>query len=43
VIKNCSRAVNKSRRTEFPRDADKIDIFAVEMPIAITKRMHESL
>ena len=43
VIKNCPRALNISRRTEFLRDAGKIDILAVEMPVAITKRMHESL
>jgi hypothetical protein len=43
VIENCSRAINIDRGAEFVRHASKIDIFAVEMPVAITKRMHESL
>jgi hypothetical protein len=40
VIKNCSGAVNVSRRAEFVRDAGKIDILALELPVAVTKRMH---
>jgi hypothetical protein len=41
VIENCPGAVNIDRGAEFVRDTGKIDIFAVEMPLAITKRMHE--
>src|SRR4026208_2265249 len=40
VIKNCCRAVNINRRAELLRHADKIDILAVQMPVAITKGMH---
>jgi hypothetical protein len=40
VIENCSRTINVSRRAEFLRDAGKVDILTVEMPVAITKRMH---
>jgi len=43
MIENCPGTVNISRRAEFVRDTGKIDIFAVEMPLAITKRMNESL
>jgi hypothetical protein len=43
VIENCPRAVNIDRGAEFLRDTGKIDILAVEMPVAIMKRMHESL
>jgi hypothetical protein len=40
VIKNCSGAVNISRRAELLRDAGKIDILAVKRAVAITERMH---
>src|SRR4030095_8280499 len=40
VSEECSRAVNISRRADFLRDAGKIDILAVEMPVTITERMH---
>jgi hypothetical protein len=40
VIKNCSGAVNISRRAELLRDADKIDVLAVKVAVAIPKRMH---
>jgi hypothetical protein len=40
VIENCSGAVNVSRRAELLRDADKIDVLAVKVAVAIPKRMH---
>ena len=38
VIENCPRAVNVSRRAKFRGNARKIDIFAIEMTIAIVKK-----
>ena len=43
VIENCYRAVNIRWCAKFLRHPDKIDILTVEMPIAITKKMHEIL
>jgi hypothetical protein len=43
MIENCFRAVNISRRAEFIRYTGKIDILAIEMSVAIMKRVHESL
>src|SRR5262245_48715274 len=40
VIENCLRAVNISRCAGLLRDVGKIDILAVEMPVAITEGMH---
>ena len=40
MIENCARAVNISRRAEFLATRVKIDIFAMEMAVAIMKRMH---
>ena len=43
VIENSPRAVNIRRRADFLRNPGKIDILTIEMPIAITKGMHQSL
>jgi len=40
MIENCARAVDIKRRPEFFRDAPEINIFAVKLAVAITKRMH---
>ena len=40
VIENCSRTVNVKWRAKFLGHDCKIDIFAIEMPFAITKKMH---
>ena len=40
VIENCSCAVNIEWRAKFLGHARKIDIFAVEMSIVITEKMH---
>src|SRR6059058_2656511 len=40
VIKNRLRAVNISRRAYFGRDTGEVDLFAIEMPVAIAERMH---
>ena len=43
VIENRARAINIERRAEALRRPRKIDIFAVELPVAIPKRMHDQL
>src|SRR5262249_5934687 len=43
MVENCSCAVDISWSAELLRDTAKIDILAVEMSVAITKGMHESL
>jgi hypothetical protein len=40
MVKNCSGAINIEGRSELPRDLVKIDIFAVETPVAVMKGVH---
>ena len=40
VIENCPRAVDVKWRAKFLGHARKIDIFTVEVPIAMMKKMH---
>ena len=40
MIKNRPRAIYIEGRPKLLRDPVKIDIFAVETPIAVTKEMH---
>src|SRR5205823_1691213 len=40
VVENRPRAVDVKRRPKLFRDAPKIDIFAMKLAVAITKRMH---
>ena len=43
VIQNCSRTVNIERSPELLSNARKIDTFAVQSAVAITKRMHAEM
>ena len=40
MIEDCSRAIYIERRAKFLRDARKIDIFAMELAVAVVERMH---
>ncbi len=41
MIENRARAVDIKRRPKLFGDARKIDIFAMKLAVAITKRMHK--
>jgi hypothetical protein len=43
MIENCPRAVDVKWRTKFVGHVRKIDIFTVEAPIAIVKKMHRRM
>jgi hypothetical protein len=40
MIENCFRAINIEGRSKLPRHPRKIDIFAVETPVAVMKGVH---
>jgi hypothetical protein len=40
MIENRTSAVDIKRRSKLLSDECKIDIFAMKLPVAITKRMH---
>ena len=43
MIENCPRAVDVKWRTKFVGHVRKIDIFTVEAPVAIVKKMHQRM
>jgi hypothetical protein len=43
MIENCPRAIDEKRRAKFVGYARKIDIFTVEAPTAIMKKMHRRM